>query len=721
MPYVTFRSVAVATVLALVAWQIPWFRSAHAVSVRPAHALITILADQPVATINPGRDWGAALDGHDLVTAARIYTPANIVAMKAAGLGPVSYRLRTELGIDAWHWNPAGRWSDAVHHQGYWTSDDSSSQPIRSSFGYRLPRRGRTIDDASNDGYSRVDDGDTTTFWKSNPYLDARLTHDAADDHPQWFTVDLGTPRPIREIRLVWGDPYPRRFTAEYWDGDQSIPIDYNPDGEWRPFDGGVVSGSRGGDMRLRLSGPARASRFVRVVMHESSHTAAGGNGDPRDSLGFALREMFVGDRAPTGEFRDFVDHGKSAGTQSAILVSSTDPWHREMDRDADIVQPGVDLLVATGITRNLPVLVPTGLLFDTPDNAAAELRFLRRRRYQVAGIELGEEPDGQRVTPEDYGALYLQFAAALRTVDRSVRLGGPSFQNLRNDPLRLWPDGIAHGTRTTWIGRFLDYIDARRETSEFNFFSFEWYPFDNVCDDPSRNLAAAPGMLGRSLARLREAGLPDSIARIMTEYGYSAHISAAEVALPSALFDLDAIGTFFTHGGSRSYLFGYEPGYLTHEPGCGDWGSLSMWLADSAGQARDRTPRFIAAWLLTHAWADSAGGNHELFPSRIAGTDSLLSAFTLRRPDRRWSVLLVNRDPMRPRSIDVRIAENGRNSRSLRGPADIWMYSGAQYRFDVRGPASRPSRDLPSSHAVQSALEHISMPPYSAMVITGW
>ena len=726
MRYGTIRSTTIATIILLPAPACLSKLAAQTISIPLSHISITVLGDRRLAVFRPERDWGGALDGHDSSEAATIYTPHNIAAMNSAGLGPITYRLRTELGIEAWHWNPEGRWSDPVHHQGYWISNDRASTPIELTYGYRLPRRGRTIDDAGNDGYSRVDDGDTTTFWKTNPYLDPRFTGDPEAEHPQWFAIDLGAAAPVRDIRLLWGAPYPRRYLVEYWDGDQSQPIDDNPAGAWRRFENGAVPSSGGGTVELRLARAPVTTRFLRLLMFESSHTALGGNGDSRDSLGFALREVFVGDRDASGQFHDLVRHGAAPSLQSVMLVSSTDPWHREIDRDVNTAQPGFDLVMKSGLTHRLPMLVPTGLLFDTPENSAAELRFLRARHYPIAGIELGEEPDGQRVTPEDYGALYVQFAAALHADDPHARLGGPSWQNLLNDPLTLWPDRASPGKRDSWIGRFLDYLDARHRIGDLRFFSFEWYPFDDVCDDPAANLAAAPGMLSSDLARLRAAGLPDSIPRIMTEYGYSAHLSLAEVMLPAALFDADLVANFFAHGGSKSFYFGYEPGDLAHERDCDHWGNLIMFLADSLGQAQYRMPRYYGTWMLTHAWADSAGGAHAMYPVRVerdgtAAVDTLLSAFALRRPDHRWSLLLVNRDPDRERVVDPRIAAtSGARGRALRGPVETWQYSSAQYEFREDAASGHPVRSLPPVHGTIAKAGKLTLPPYSITVVTG-
>src|SRR5258707_6670891 len=183
---------------------------------RAATVTVNFRPGHPANRFTPAHALGAAVDGHDKGVIDLQLTAPNIQAMLSAGLKSLSYRLRTELANDAWHWNPRGKWSEGNNGQGYWTSDDRSEGPIELSYGYRLPRRGNTIDQANDDGYSRLDDGDKHSFWKSNPYLDKYFTGEPNSHLAQWLLIDLGAAKPVDAIRLLWGAPFATRYDVEY-------------------------------------------------------------------------------------------------------------------------------------------------------------------------------------------------------------------------------------------------------------------------------------------------------------------------------------------------------------------------------------------------------------------------------------------------------------------------------------------------------------------------
>src|SRR6266480_5438117 len=233
-----------------------------------------VTADHCVNKCIPTQALGGAVDGHDKGEGARMFTDTNITEMRSAGLGPLTYRLRTELAGEVWHWNPRGTWSDASHHCGYWTSDNSVGKPINVSYGYRLPRRGNTIDQANDDGYSRIADGDPNSFWKSNPYLDSHFTGKSEDAHPQWVVIDLGVSKLVNAIRIHWGTPYATQYRIEYWPGDDSMHLQPEDHDDWQPFANGKVDDAHGGGELVRLTERPRAVQFVRIVMSRSSHTS---------------------------------------------------------------------------------------------------------------------------------------------------------------------------------------------------------------------------------------------------------------------------------------------------------------------------------------------------------------------------------------------------------------------------------------------------------------
>ena len=516
---------------------------------RPLVVSAIVSADHPVNRLIPTLALGGGVDGHEKGECAQMFADKNIAEMLSAGLGPLTYRLRTELGAEAWHWNPRGTWSDPVHNCGYWTSDNSLGEPINVSYGYRLPRRGNTIDQANDDGYSRIADGDPNSFWKSNPYLDSHFTGESNDAHPQWVIIDLGASKLVNAIRIHWGTPFATRYRIEYWPGDDPMHLQPDDDDNWQLFANGEVDNAHGGSESIRLTERPRAVQFVRILMSNSSHTSAQSSDDIRDSLGFAIHEIELGKIGKDGRFHDHIRHAPDRYRQTIVYTSSTDPWHRAEDLDPSTEQPGLDFILRSRITNNLPVLVPVGVLYDTPENAVAEVNYLLRRNYSLEGIELGEEPDGQWASPEDYGALYAGLVRRLAELQSPLRLGGPSLQNFE-DQLLTWAD--TSGNRS-WMNRFLEYI--RGAKARFDFLSFEFYPFDNICANTAPHLLQIPKRLGAIMDSLHRDGVPPDIPWLMTEYGYSVFGGRPEVDIEGALFNADTVGAFLSLGGAKPYL----------------------------------------------------------------------------------------------------------------------------------------------------------------------
>ncbi len=685
---------------------------------KPLTVSATVSVDHPVNQCAPIQSLGAGVDGHEKGECARMFTDKNIAEMLSAGLKPLTYRLRTELAGDVWHWNPRGTWSDPVHQCGYWTSDDSLREPISVSYGYRLPRRGNTIDQANDDGYSRIADGDEVSFWKSNPYLDSHFTGEPEDAHPQWVVIDLGARKPVNDIRIHWGAPYAKQCKVEYWPGDDPMHLHADDDDDWQPFVHGNIDNAHGGDELIRVAPRPRSVRFVRIVMNHGSRTSAQPSNDIRDQLGFAIREIELGKMDKGGRFHDHVRHAHDRHRQTVIYVSSTDPWHRAEDIDHSIEQPGLDFILQGKLTNGLPVLVPAGVLYDTPENAVAEINYLMRRNYNLEGIELGEEPDGQWASPEDYAALYTGVARRLTALNPRLKLGGPSLQNFE-DQLLTW--GNASGNRS-WVNRFLKHV--RGAGAHFDFFSFEFYPFDNICADAAPQLLEIPKRLSAMLASLRTDGVPSDIPWLMTEYGYSVFSGRAEVDIEGALFNADTVGAFLTLGGSKPYLYGYEPNYLQDELKC-SWGNLMMLQLNAKNDQVNRLSAYYATELITKEWMQPINETHDIFPVTIKqkkpASSPVVTVYAIRRPDKQWALLAINKHPNRTAHLNVQFKfSSAKEPVSFVGQVEVIQFSQAQYAWQDDGPNGHPIRSLPPARFTREVSSTYDLPPYSITVLRG-
>lgn len=640
----------------------------------PKHLLNTFIAQEAL---------GVGIDGHQAGDIEKLFAPANLDAMKSVGFRSLSFRLRTELAAEAWHWNPNGHWSG--QNEGYWTS--SQTGPIKVSNGFRLPRRGSTGDEANDDGYSRLDDGDPSTFWKSNPYLSQPFTHESDSKHPQQIVIDLGKVKPIDRTRIQWAAPFARDFLVQYWFGENTPG---ESEGHWQTFERGAFHDAKGSDQAIVLSRKPVDARFLRVRMMRSSNTSQKPSKDVRDWCGYAIREVSFGVKD-----HDEIRHGKH-GHQTTIFASSTDPWHRAEDFDPNTEHVGFDRLVETELNAGQPILFPVSTLYDDPQEAAGMVRYLKSRHIPIRGIELGEEPDGQFVEPDDFAALSIQVANAIRQVDPHIAIGGPSLEEIQSEV-----EEFPCPPQRPWLTRFVEGLRRRGKQSLFQFASFEWYPYDSLNEPAPVQLQEMSNRFRQAYSRLK---LPRAFPVFVTEYGWSAFAAQPEVDLDGGLMDADIVGTSLALGFRTAYLYGLEPTQLAQDSERNGWGDNALFLTDPEGSIRYRTARFWVARLMTGAWTSPPATKWRLYDVRNAGS---VRTFPLRDRLGNWSIMILNEDPAHEQSINLEGV--GKQFRAS-------QFGRKQYEWRAAGPNGAPIRSLPPEQF--DTTNQLTLPPYSITVL---
>jgi len=663
----------------------------------------------------------------------------NLGRALASGWQPISYRNNTELSIEAWHWNPQGTWSEPGQ-KGYFTGSATPGEPIRYSYGYSLPHRGFTRNDGTpNAGFSRITDGDDSSYWKSNPYLTQHFTGESDSLHPQWVVIDLAQVQQVDSIRIKWAEPYATRFLVQHWIGDD--PMHAPTRGVWQTFPLAAVEHGHGGSDILRLNASPLAARFLRILMTESSNTCGAGNriADPRVCVGYAINEIYLGTTSADGEFHDILRHTPDQ-EQTTTYCSSVDPWHEASDLGTTHqAQVGFDLLFTSGVTRGLPAMIPIALVYDTPENAVAEIAYLEQRKYPISYVEMGEEMDGQYLSPEDYGTLYIQWATALHRLDPTLKLGGPSFEGVNQD-IETWPNASG---KVSWTARFIDYLKQHDRLRDLAFFSFEHYPYD-PCKIPWGSLYEEPQLVSHIMEVWHDDGVPADLPMFITESNLSSGASETSMDIFSGLWLADYIGSFLTAGGNGVYYFHYLP--LLMEHGCNDSpGTFGMLSVDSQYKIKQPLAQFFTSQLINLDWVAPGGEQHDVYPARDDIDDgaghALVTAYALKRPDGQWSLLVVNRDQQNAHRVRIEFHnQSSGESDSFFGPVETSTFGKGQYQWHpghtryvghaeyqaepsvVAETFGRADPDGPVLHAKQnvSADTTYELPAASVVVIRG-
>ena len=130
----------------------------------------------------------------------------------------------------------------------------------------------------------------------------------------------------------------------------------------------------------------------------------------------------------------------------------------------------------------------------------------------------------------------------------------------------------------------------------------------------------------------------------------------------------------------------------------------------------------YWATSMITHDWVQNEKGRHALYRASVTTTardgSIPIVAYPLKRPDGRWSILLINRDPTRAQGVRLVVKDRANAPpKPAPGPYAIVQYGSQDYVWRAAASDGSPSRNEPPRRFTASQ-GPVTLPPYSITVV---
>jgi hypothetical protein len=602
-------------------------------------------------------------------TVLPVWNSAEVYSRMRRGLDEQGYRLfRFPNGSlsNEYHWNGAGKHDS----DGIWHPDTATVEP---GFLSHTLHRGTTKNNYGSVFHSRVTDGDDTTSWWSDPW--------AGPD--AWVVLDLGSERALDSVRIVWGNLRPDSVLAG--------PVE---NAGWNPF--------RTLQASFRRLGSKRVTDSVTTIAM-----------DPGATTFLAVRPAGVGSRGVRiAEIRAWAG-GEQVTVNTPSQSAQTRVWamsaHPGSVRSKDWGGSGTPAWTFAmfmdyigkipGAQAQFCVNYGTG----TPEEAAAWVkhanvdRGLGIRFWQVGNEMDGDWEEGGPVDARQYATKYLAFARAMKAVDPSILVMGPTMSSMD-----FANAGSGALDTTTWAEEFLRIVGEAEATDKIRYldgFDFHAYPYyTNGRPAPSSMLNAMRKLKGNldTLAAMMGRRLVDPGSRIVSLSEFNASVVMMDLTMRPenstgmAMMLSQLVSRF--GGNSMSIVWesygagGSNPDGTTG----GTYGTLALFVPprSDAASSIDLAPNapFWGNWMVSKVWAiDSA----KPMPLAVTGGTQLEAYGLADATDTSMIFLNVSATP-----CTTQIA-----TPSSRGTIYSWgmgqyAWNGTTseaYAFPNSGPASRP------------------------------
>ncbi|MEO7427604.1 MAG: glycoside hydrolase family 44 protein [Fibrobacteria bacterium] len=646
--------------ISLAAFASPALVSATVASTAVEYTVTPGLVRSAVAPLRTGRMTGTVLP---------IWNPPDIYARIRRGFGEQGFRLfRFPNGSlsNQYHWNGSGSY-DATS---IWHPDSATVTP---GFQANTRYRGTTKSNYGSVFYSNLTDGVDSTLWWSDPL----------GGIDPWAAVDLGSARTLDSVSIVWGSLRPDSvevgaLTTEGWTLYVSTDLRFSARGA-EAVTGSVTT--------LKLDG--REIRYLAVLPH-----------------GVGAEGVQIGEIRAWSNGVKVTSNVADQAKQSRAWALSTHPGSKRSTEWGGTGTPNWTFANFMDYLKSMPGSEPMICVnygTGTPEEAASWVRYanvkegMGIRLWQIGNENDGEWEEGGPVTAKQYAGKYLAFARAMKAVDPSILILGPTLSTMEFSYA-----GSASFDGNTWTEEFLRLVgesetaDGKRYLDGFDFHAYPYYPQGKP--SPEDMLAAMRKLRPNldTLSAMMARRLQDPGSRLISLSEFNASVVSMDLtmrpenATGMAMMLAQLIEKF---GGSAMSIDWESYTAVGGNPdgsSGGTYGALALFIPPRSGAASslDLAPNapFWGNWMVSKAWAIDSAKPMEV---GVAG-GNLLEAFAL-TDGQDTSYLFQNLSAV---PCSVQVDQSPTRGWIYSFSADQYAWNGttaSAYASPNSGPSSRP------------------------------
>jgi hypothetical protein len=200
----------------------------------------------------------------------------------------------------------------------------------------------------------------------------------------------------------------------------------------------------------------------------------------------------------------------------------------------------------------------------------------------------------------------------------------------------------------------------------------------------------------------------------LVTESNFAADGPSQPQRIEGALWLGDYMGGALSSGISYATYYQYEAEPLRYNRHCDTYGSYGMFLVSDDFTIRARAASFYASQMLTREWLQPGDSLQTIFPASTSqGNErAVVTAYSAKRTDGTWSILLVNKDFI-ARPVRIML---GARTMSVHSMA---TFGSSQYVWSSLSATELPDPNAGIAHSAVSGTTY-TLPARSLTVLRG-